>query len=339
MMDKLTIISNDRFYNHENDYFCDHIAEKTLADELDNKFEVTLIGRKTNIQRSHKLKIKKIEHFSYIFPYLFAILKRISNGNSKFLIQAISPYTFLASLLFIFTKQKPIVYLRSDGFQEYKAILGFYGPYLYNFMFKIVSKIGTLISCRKHILRDKPGKVVSPSEITKNWSENITKPEFETVKLLYVGRMNVEKGIFSLLKILNNIDESINLTIIGESRQKKSKINDKNINISPIETKEEKLIKLYDDHNIFILPSFTEGHPMVLLEALSRMRPVIIFEEISHVIENKKGIFVSKRNSKDLLEVINYIKKNYDSIYEGMSQNQLPTKRQFINEFENLISS
>ena len=78
-MDKLTIISNDRFYNHENDYFCDHIAEKTLADELDNKFEVTLIGRKTNIQRSHKLKIKKIEHFSYIFPYLFAIFKRISS--------------------------------------------------------------------------------------------------------------------------------------------------------------------------------------------------------------------------------------------------------------------
>ena len=113
-------------------------------------------------------------------------------------------------------------------------------------MFKIVSKIGTLISCRKHILRDKPGKVVSPSEITKNWSENITKPEFETVKLLYVGRMNIEKGIFSLLKILNNIDESINLTIIGESRQKKSKVNGKNINISPIETKEEKLIKLYD---------------------------------------------------------------------------------------------
>ena len=99
------------------------------------------------------------------------------------------------------------------------------------------------------------------------------------------------------------------------------------------------MIKLYDDHNIFILPSFTEGHPMVLLEALSRMRPVIIFEEISHIIENKKGIFVSKRNSKDLLEVINYIKKNYDSIYEGMSQNQLPTKKQFINEFENLISS
>ena len=35
---------------------------------------------------------------------------------------------------------------------------------------------------------------------------------------------------------------------------------------------------------------------MVLLEALARRRPVIIFEEIEHVIGDKKGIFVAKRN-------------------------------------------
>ena len=46
MPNKLVIISNDKFYSHNNDYFCDHIAEKTLADELNNKFEVTLIGKK-----------------------------------------------------------------------------------------------------------------------------------------------------------------------------------------------------------------------------------------------------------------------------------------------------
>ena len=223
MPNKLVIISNDKFYSHNNDYFCDHIAEKTLADELNNKFEVTLIGRKTNIQRSHRLKNTNIEHYNFIFSYLYAILKKILKKESKFLIQAISPYTFLASLLFIFSKQKPIVYLRSDGFQEYKSILGFYGPYIYNFMFIIVSKLGLLISCRKHILRDKPGKVVAPSEITKNWIENYSKPEFKSIKLLYVGRMNVEKGIYSLLEILNNISSEINLTIIGESKEKKKK--------------------------------------------------------------------------------------------------------------------
>ena len=34
---------------------------------------------------------------------------------------------------------------------------------------------------------------------------------------------------------------------------------------------------------------------MVLLEALARRRPVIIFDDIEHVIGDKKGIFVAKK--------------------------------------------
>ena len=38
---------------------------------------------------------------------------------------------------------------------------------------------------------------------------------------------------------------------------------------------------MYDAHNIFILPSFTEAHPKVVDESLARMRPVIIFEDVN----------------------------------------------------------
>ena len=76
---------------------------------------------------------------------------------------------------------------------------------------------------------------------------------------------------------------------------------------------------------------------MVLLEALARKRPVIIFEEIRHVIGDKKGIFVSKRNSYSLAETIDYVKKNYIKICEQMGQNKLPTNEDFIKEFKNLI--
>ena len=100
---------------------------------------------------------------------------------------------------------------------------------------------------------------------------------------------------------------------------------------------EEKLIELYDNHNIFILPSFTEGHPMVLLESLARFRPVIIFEEISHVVGDKKGIFISKRNSVSLFEKIEYIRSNYSKIQEDMKNNNLPLKKDYLKEFQNLI--
>ena len=93
----------------------------------------------------------------------------------------------------------------------------------------------------------------------------------------------------------------------------------------------------YDKSNIFILPSFTEGHPMVLLEALARLRPVIIFPEISHVIEDKKGIFVASRNTKSFFNTVHYIKNNYENIQREMKTNKLPTQDEFINNMSKLI--
>ena len=95
-------------------------------------------------------------------------------------------------------------------------------------------------------------------------------------------------------------------------------INQSNIKVFSTQNNKTKLIKYYDDHNIFILPSYTEGHPMVLLEALARRRPVIIFDEIKHVIGDKKGIFVSRRNFVSLLGLLNNIKKNYKKIQKEM---------------------
>lgn len=338
MKKKLIIISNEKFYLYEKNYFCDHIAEKTLPDGLRSKFDVTIVGRSTKIKRAHQLETKNIKTSKFLLSYLLSILKKISDGESKFLILSISPYTFFASLLFIFFNCKPLVYLRSNGYEEYKSILGFYGPFLYGVMFSIISKIGNFISCRDHILKGKSGYLVSPSELTTNWISNTTKPNYQNVKLLYVGRMKVEKGIFSLVDLLNNFKNKISLTIVGESKQTKINLKKDNINIFPIESNEKKLIKFYDEHDIFILPSFTEGHPMVLLEALARMRPVIIFNEIKHVIGEKKGIFVSERNSESLEKVIEHIKNNKDDIYEEMKQNKLPTKKNFVIEFSNLIS-
>ncbi|MDB9706031.1 glycosyltransferase family 4 protein [Pelagibacteraceae bacterium] len=337
MSNKLIIISNDQFYYDKSNFYCDHVAEKTLPDGLSDKFSITVIGRITNIKRFHKLKTKNVEHHSNLISYLLSIFKRKIKGDYKFLILSISPYTFFASLLFIFSKTKPIVYLRSDGHQEYKSILGFYGPFLYSLMFNITSKICFFISCREHILKKKPGKIVSPSELTNNWSQNIIKANFENIKLLYVGRVKVEKGIFSLLKLIKNNPSEISLTIVGENKHLESKINQKNVDIFPIENNEKSLIKFYDQHNIFVLPSYTEGHPMVLLEALARMRPVIIFEEIEHVIGSKKGIFVTRRESLSFFKTVNYIKKNYEAIYAEMKKNKLPTKNEFLKELEQLV--
>ena len=103
------------------------------------------------------------------------------------------------------------------------------------------------------------------------------------------------------------------------------------------ENYDDSIIKFYDESNIFILPSFTEGHPQVLDEALARHRPVIIFEEISHVLRDRKGIFISKRNINSLNETINHIKHNYENILEEIKKNNLPTKKSFMIELKKIL--
>ena len=337
MKKKLFIFSNEKIYFSSNKFFCDNIDLKSTPEGLNKKYEIYLLGRKSNKKRSHQIKLKNIKIFSNIFSYLSEVIKTSKDKHdSKYLIISITPYTFLVSLFLKFKGQTPIVYLRSDGYGEYKAILGRLGTFVYHFMFTIVCSISNLISCRDYILRGKKGKIVFPSQIDTTWLRKPKSLDIKNLKLLYVGRIKVEKGIFSLVELIKN-KHDITLTIVGAEKHTSYNISQSNVKIHLTQNNKTKLIKFYDDHNIFILPSYTEGHPMVLLEALARRRPVVVFDEIKHVVGDKKGIFITKRNFSNLLETLKHIKKNYKKIQIEMRKNKLPTYKDFIEKFAKSI--
>ena len=337
MKKKLFILSNESIFSEEGKFYCDNIDLKSTPEGLNKKFEVNLFARKSRKKRSHEIKLKKIKIFYNIFSYILSATRVAKEKDSKYLIISISPYTFIVSLLLKFLGKKPIVYLRSDGYEEYKAILGKVGPIIYHFMFIIIASISNLISCREYILKGRKGKVVYPSQLDSIWLKKPKNVEMKNFKLLYVGRIRVEKGIYSLANLIKN-KRDISLTIVGAEKGTSYNLNQSNIKILPNENNKSKLIKYYDDHDIFILPSFTEGHPMVLLEALSRRRPVIIFNEIKHVIGDKKGIFIAKRNFINFFGTLNNVKKNYKRIQKEMKKNKLPTNKEFIEKFVKSIN-
>tara|TARA_Y100001958_G_scaffold158783_1_gene157741 strand:+ start:1167 stop:2195 length:1029 start_codon:yes stop_codon:yes gene_type:complete len=337
ILNKLFIISNEKISNSANNFFCDNLDMKSTPEGLNTNFDIHILARNSSKARSHKINIEKITLSKTLFGFIYSILKSFKEKDTKYLIISISPFTFFASIFLAIFRKKSMTYLRSDGYEEYKNILGFIGPIIYHLMFSVVSKTSHLIGCNKEVLRGKVGKIIYPSQLTDKWFSNTSTAELNKIKLLYIGRIRVEKGIYSLLKIIQDFKKDISLSIVGMEKEVNKTIKQENVNILEIETSEEKLIELYDTHNIFILPSFTEGHPMALLESLARSRPVIIFEEISHVVGSKKGIFIAKRNSESLLEKIEYIRSNYSKIQEDMKNNNLPLKKDFLNEFQSSI--
>ena len=333
----LVIINNEKISKKKEFFFCDNVDIKSISENLNKYFNVTVVARKSKIEKKHKIILEKVKNLSNIFLFLLNIFKTFKKKETIYLIVSITPYTFISYIFLFLLRKKVFVYLRSNGYEEYKAIFGFIGPLIYHLMFKTVTFKSNIISCQERLFTKRKSEIVFPSELDSFWLKNLNKPLLDKPKLLYIGRIKVEKGIFSLLEIFKEVSQDIHLSIVG--KREKETTYYKNVNYIGYGYDSSDLIRIYDDHNIFVLPSFTEAHPKVIDESLSRGRPVIIFEEIKHIIQNKKGIFVSKRNAKSFIETIEHIMNNYSQIQENMKKNKLPTKQEFILRMSSILNS
>ena len=111
----------------------------------------------------------------------------------------------------------------------------------------------------------------------------------------------------------------------------------KNIKFPGYISDRKKLIETFDNHNILILPSYTEGQPYVVDESLSRRRPVLIFEDIAHIIKGRKGIFVSKRNIDSFTETTKFIMKNYNEIQKDIEKNIFPLEMNMFKQISDIV--
>ncbi len=136
--------------------------------------------------------------------------------------------------------------------------------------------------------------------------------------ILYIGRIKTTKGIKELLDAMKKIDnKSIGLLIIGggadyDKYNKYTKgINLKNVKFLG-EIYGDKKLDYLSACDCLILPSYTEGAPVVLMEAIAKNLPVIVTDVggISKMIANgREGIIIRPRSSEEIIKAIENILK------------------------------
>lgn len=144
-------------------------------------------------------------------------------------------------------------------------------------------------------------------------SENVNK------YILYAGRIERQKGIFDLLEcgryILSDRPD-ISFIIAGSGRdfnRLKRKIQRAGLQNKFIllgQVSKEKLVKLYQDAMLFVFPSYHEGLPTVLLEAMSCGLPIVATDVRGNrdlIFSGKNGILVPTRNPKKMAETISLL--------------------------------
>jgi glycosyltransferase involved in cell wall biosynthesis len=331
-MKKYIVISNDKIFLKDNMISVGYNDTINILDGIAKKFEIFLLSRNSRSKISFTKKIdQKITRLNYL-----SILSLKKNKNINLFLISITPRNFINYLIisFLLGKISGYIYLRSDGYQEYKTKIGVIGYFVYHIMLSYLKKKLKIISVSNTIYHSSKSLIITPSELDSDWFNPIKKIQTDIPMLLYVGRFKVEKGVFSLLRLFKNLGKDYKLSIVGGNRSYR-----KNSNVRFIKEifKKKEIIKLYDSHNIFILPSYTEGSPKVILESLARLRPIIVFKEIKHVKLKFDGVFVCDRNSHSLEKKIKHILKNYAKIQEKMKKNILTRKIGFQNELIKIL--
>ena len=89
-------------------------------------------------------------------------------------------------------------------------------------------------------------------------------------KLLFVGRDEPRKGLPDLEKAMGLLPDEYHLTVVGVQKDNQPKVTYH----GTIQDKAE-LLKIYDQHDLLIVPSYSEGMPNVIMEALARNMKVL----------------------------------------------------------------
>ena len=337
-MKNLIIINNEKIFKENNNFYCDNAALKFLPEGLNYYYQVKYIVRSSNKKKDQKIDLENIKTSSNIIKFIYFVIKTFKIPNATYLLISITPYTFFSFLfLFLFRKKRRFVYLFSSGHEEYKHILGNWSVWTYDLMYRIITSNSKVIVCHERLYNKKKSHLVHVSRLDEEWFQGHKEALLDKIRLLYVGRISAEKGIFNFIKIFEEIKTEFEFSIVGNL--KKYKLSNNKINLINYVSDTKKLINIYDKNNITILPSYTEGSPNVVNESLSRKRPVIIFEDIDYIVKDKKGIFVSKRDPKSFLDTAKKIIKNYGDIQKEMEKNVLPTKKNMIKQISDIIKS
>lgn len=137
--------------------------------------------------------------------------------------------------------------------------------------------------------------------------------------LVYVGRLIKSKGIYDLVDIFSKLKSkypNIKLNIIGEGPEEdalKKYISEKNLRDIHLvgAVMHSKLSKKMSSSGIFIFPSYSEGLPVALVEAMALGKVIVTrsFEGVDRLITNKENGLIFNTN-KQAVERISQVLEN-----------------------------
>lgn len=298
------------------------------------------LNKKINIYEINRKNLSSsiIKIFNFIRLNKKNDLKNIILSNHHYANVYAILISFIIKKLSIICVERTCIYELS----HYKTFRDFIKKIFLRFMIKKVYKFSNIIISntsftKKEIEKfsSKNVKQIYPPTLKKIYSFK-SKKIIKSFNILWVGRLDQEKGITNLIKIISKIDFNSNVFILGDGELKKYYISLANKFSNPF-------VKIFfkgyinDTRSYFkkshllINTSHFEGSNNSIIEALNYNLVILASNTPGgnrEIIKKTSGILFNLDDEKSVLKKIKIIKNNY-----GKFQKKLKFKKIFLKNF------
>lgn len=194
-----------------------------------------------------------------------------------------------------------------------------------------------VLRINEHRFNNKLNQKVIPNAIKQIEQDSSVE---KSDSILYVGRLSWEKGVDRLIKAFALIkSENWRLELVGDGPMMetyKEMSVDLGINDQVVfhgVTKDPS--KFYNQSKIFVLPSFIEGFPNALCEAMSVGLPVVCFDSIPYesiVKPRENGLIAKADNIQSMSEALKIL-INDQNLREEIAKNNVEKVKDFEPKF------
>ena len=251
---------------------------------------------------------------------IFKLAKQLRNIQPDVVFVTGTHLNIIIGLISFFVKIKKIIARESSITNEMQAhltqfkfkakiVLGSIKHLYPRFQYIICQTINMQQSMLQHYKIDSSKLKVIANPVSHTSIIN-SKQKTDIIQLVTIGRMTPEKGHERLIKSMAKLDQNFHLDIYGDGILKKNlqklidelQLNDR-VRLCGLCNDVLNTLAQYD---CFLLSSFTEGFPNVLLESLSVGTPAVAYQVsgVDVMINTENGFIIQQQKEDDFFNAI-----------------------------------
>lgn len=302
-----------------------YVVKSHIHSELNESFNLSLVKKPNLANRNSLTKIYFLIHYYFIlFTKIIEKQAKIVHIHSS----SFSGFWRYSVALFIskLLNAKVVFHIHGARFDDFYQNSFFTIRY---FISQILNSVHALIVLTPEwsnffnkIIRDKSIIKILPNGVDTN-KYKVSNNKSKNKVLIHFG-CTARKGINEIINSLPEIiDDNTRLILVDNIKRQsiKDKVKEYSDNVDYfVNISEDKKIRLLSSSDILILPTFAEGMPILILEAMSSGLAIVTSAVggIPSVLQNKKNcIFAEPGDSKTLQSSISIL-KNDQKLMESM---------------------